>query len=334
MSVPVSPAERFNAAVAALEAPAPAPAPAPTEAPAPSTDPTPATEVAPAAPAPAPADPVAAPTTEAKPPEPAAPPVVEDEVAKIKRELDERRAQREAQKQPDALTAIRAELAAAQAKIEALTQMGGRPDLAVNMKARGAVQALRDAGVDPLEFFETFRKEAKDPGAFRAQTEVQRAAAELEALKKRLDEGDQRTAAQQQAAQMAQQERAYIELTNNGETFAHLSKLPPDKRIKRSLDKANELARAGHDPALIDDLTLARLVDADIRDELRLLTGTVPGVTTTTPAPVTDGAKPQPAKPPAASLTNDLASQSTGRDRQLSERERLAAAIAVMERGE
>ncbi len=317
----------FEAAVQMLNsAPAePAPSPAPTpDAPTPPADaPPPVTPPAPDAPA-APEKPA-----------PAAAPPAEDADAKLLADLEARRVARAAKQtqQPDVVAQLQRELAELKAKI---AEPRGTPDLRALIAEHGEVEGLRRYGIDPLEFFDGFRKQAKakDPTLTAAQQEAAAAKAATDALQKRYDD-DQRTQQERQAAWSKQQsEAAYLRVTEDaGLGLQFLPKMDPAERISRTYAEINKLAAQGHDLDAMTDGELARFVDMQVRAEIRRLTGTDPGATRTPPTvPATDGAT---TKPPPASLTNDLASQSTGGRSldDMSDKERMHLAVARLQQG-
>lgn len=300
----------FDAAVAAITGPDPEPTDAPTE---------PASAPTPDAPAPAaePA-PVEAPT-----------PVVDEEKALLA-DLEARRQARQARQpqQPSSEVAeLKAQLQALQAKFE-------QPkDLRQLIAQHGEVEGLRQYGIDPLEFFAGFRKIAKEknPEIFEYKRTAEEAKAKAEALEQREQARQQHEAERQRIDAVRASERAFLAVTDDPATkLEWLPKMEPAARLQRTYAKIDALQREGYDTDALTDHQLAKLVDMDVRDEIRRLTGTDPGAAPPTNVPKTDGAT---AKPTPASLTNDLASQSTGGMRHGSEEERRAAAIRIIEQG-
>lgn len=306
----------FEAAVAMIAAGEPAEE-APTEAPAPE-------------PAPKPAEP-------AKPePTPTEAPAL-DEEAQLIADLEARKQARAAKQAPaptNEVAELRAQLQALQAKLEAPQQA---PDLRALIREHGEVEALRRYGLDPLEFFDGFKKHAKttNPELHQYKTAAEKAAAEAAAARKAVEDHQRTTAERDQASAKAAMEKAFIDLTEQADVgLQFLGKKPPAERLRLTYAKLDQLRDeiGPEEVQRLSDRQLAKLVDMDIRDEIRRLTGTDPGATTAKTVPATDGAKPKPAIPPA-SLTNDLASQSTGGARLGTDEERRAAAIKILEQG-
>jgi hypothetical protein len=305
----------FEAAVAMIAAGEPAEA-APTEAPTPEA-------------------PAAAEPAKAEPPPTEAPPV--DEEAQLIADLEARKQARAAKQAPapsNEVAELRAQLQALQAKLEAPQQA---PDLRALIREHGEVEALRRYGLDPLEFFDGFKKHAKttNPELHQYKSAAEKAAAEAAAARKAVED-HQRTAAEREQAQAkASMEREFLALTEQADMgLQFLGKMDPSERLRRTYAKIERLRDeiGPEEVQRLSDRQLAKLVDMDIRDEIRRLTGTDPGATTAKTVPATDGAKPKPAIPPA-SLTNDLASQSTGGARLGTDEERRAAAIKILEQG-
>lgn len=312
----------FEAAVAMLSAPEATPA-------APSTD-------APTTPAEAPAP--SEPTTEAPAPTPApvpeAPTPQVDEADKLYADLEARRQARQGKQTPDEVAQLRAELAELKAKLATPTTTA--PDLKALIAEHGEVEGLRRYGVDPLEFFDGFRKRAaaQNPELSAAKQEAAAARAVAEALQSKYD-ADKATEKETREANAKQgMEHQYLQLLKHPEAkFEVLHRMEPHEALDATYKTMEWLDREGYDRSSLNDYQLATLVDRRERDRIRRLTGTDPTSVTPNPTtvPTTDGAKTKPVPP--ASLTNDLAAQSTGRERALSEKERLAASIRVLETG-
>lgn len=317
--------EAFEAAVAMLskgtaapvpEAPAPEPAPAPSPAPEAPAEPAPETPAAPAA-TPAPA--------------------LEDAEAKLRADLEARRVQRQQRQQQ-----VDPNVAAMQAKIEALEARLTAPQQA-NLQAliaeHGELEALRKLGVDPLQFFDGFRKHAqKEPAVSKAERTAAEAKQIAEANQKRLDEQQAAEQQRQQREQMSAVEKLYLESTSAPEWEAdpglkleHLHKLPAQQRLEWTHKTiAHWRDGEGVDISHLTDRQLAKLTDMHFRDEVaRHLTGTEAGSTTPQTMPTTDGAKTK--QQPAASLTNAVASQVSGRERPMTDEELFAASVRVLE---
>lgn len=318
----------FHAAVALLnaggaEAPAAAPspsAPAPAEAPAPT--PTEAPSEAPAAPAPAP-------TTEAAPA-----PV--DEGAKLLADLEARRAARQ-QKQPQVdptVAQLQAELAELKAK---LSQPAGKPDLQALIAQHGEVEGLRQYGIDPLAFFDGFRKRAQqqNPALSKAEQDAAAAKAAAEALQSKYDADRKADLEHREASSKHAMEQGYLSLLKHPEAkFDVLHRMEPSEALEATYKTIEWLDREGYDRSELNDYQLAKLVDKRERDRIGRLTGNVPGAKSEpTTVPATDGAKTKPEEP--ASLTNDLASQSTGTRSldDLSTKERFRLAVQRLQQG-
>jgi hypothetical protein len=318
--------EAFEAAVAMLsgapaptpEAPAVTPAPVPTPAPTPEAAPTEATPEAPAA-APTPAP-------------------VEDAEAKLRADLEARRVQRQ-QRQPQVDPAV----AAMQAKIAELESKLTTPQQA-NLQAliaeHGEVEALRKVGIDPLQFFDGFRKRAQqqNPAISQAERTAIEAKQTAEQLQKRFDE--QQAAEQQRQRQeaMSATEKLYLETTNTPEwepdpglKLEYIHKLPAAQRLDWThKTMAHWRDGEGVDISHLTDRQLAKLTDMFFRDQVAShLTGTDAGSKPPTTVPVNDGAKTK--QQPAASLTNAVASQVSGRERPMTDEELFAASVRVLE---
>ncbi len=301
------------------------------DAPPPSPDPAPApVPEQPAAPTTTPAEPTSVPPQE--PPKTEPPPTPDDGEAKLRADLEARRQQRQ-QRAPQV------DVTTLQAKIEQLEQrLQGQPQAQANLQAliaqHGEVEALRMVGIDPLQFFDGFKKHAQrtNPQITAAERAALEAKAEAEALRKRLDERD---AHEKQASQHHQQtaiERLYLESTKSAEwaddpalKLEYLHKMEPHERLRATHAEMERLANEGYDIQHLTDRQLAKLVDMTIRDQIRRLTGNDAGSTTQTTAPATDGQKPTQATP--AALTNAVAAEASGRERLLTEDERFAAAV-------
>lgn len=318
----------FHAAVALLNtggAEAPAPASSPTPAPAePSSAPAPSE--APAEPAPA-----AAPATE---PAPAPEPVV-DEGAKLLADLEARRAARQ-QKQPASDTqALLAKIAELEAKVNA--PKSESPDLKALIAEHGEVEGLRRYGIDPLAFFDGFRKRAQqqNPALSKAEQDAAAARAAAEALQSKYDADRKADAERHEAATKHSMELQYLQLLKHPEAkFDVLHRMEPGEALEATYKTIEWLDREGYDRSELNDYQLAKLVDKRERDRIGRLTGNVPGAKPEpTTVPATDGAKTKPETP--ASLTNDLASQSTGTRSldELSDKERFRLAVQRLQQG-
>jgi hypothetical protein len=288
----------------------------------------PATEApAEAAPTPAPAPAEPAPTE--APAEPAAAP---DEEAQLLADLEARKQARQAKSTPTEVAALKSEVAELRALL-------GKPnaqqtaDFKALVAQHGEVEALRQIGIDPLAFFGGFREKAKDLERAKAMTAAERALAEAAEAKKTASDYIAEQQKREQAAARAQMERDYLALTEAPDAgLQFLPKMSAQERLRRTYAMIDRLSNEVDDVSQFTDRQLAKLVDMEVRDEIRRLTGTDPGVTTPKPVPVTDGAK-KPAPP--ASLTNDLASQYTGGRKleELTDRESFELAKRLLETG-
>jgi hypothetical protein len=302
-----TPAENMQAAIAMLEAAGDSPAEAP------------------AAPAPeAPAEAAPPPTTTETPP--ASAPA--DETAELIKLLDERKAKREQAPQSQAIdpAKLRAEL-----RQEILAELGTlrSPAFADLVREHGHVEALKRSGLDPLEFFHGVKEVAKDPGLVQRQKNEAALLERISQLEQKL-EGQGKTWEQVQAEQKqraeAEQWNAYVQHVASPESGTPLlGKLPPHERVKRTQETIAWLHENHYDVNQVDDGQLAKLTEGRLRQLRDLLAGTDAGAAQRTSVPTTDGAK----QPATASLTNDLASQSTS-TRPMTERERIAAATAML----
>lgn len=301
--------EAEAAAVAILNAPDPSPAPSE---PVPGADPTPVE----AAPVPVPA---AAPS-----------PAPVDDVAELYAQLEARKAKRAAESggAPDVISKLQSEIAELRARV-AQPPAHTPQDFPALVRQHGEVEAMRMVGIDPLEFFGRFKQVAKDPDSIRrqqAEIEHQNRLKEIAEKTDKLGQTLEQRVQAEQAEATRQQWNAYVKLVESPETATPLlAKLPVQERVERTQRMIAKIHQ-DYGPEVageINDVQLAKLVEKEIRSLRDLLAGTEASATTKA-MPATDGAKPQP-----ASLTNDLASQSVGGTRQLSEKERLAAAIAI-----
>lgn len=311
----------LEAAIALVNAAPADPAPAP-------STPTPSEP----APAPTEAPPSATPTTET----PAAPAAPVDETAELMAKLEARKAERAAKQQPSEAAELRAKLAALEAKLSQ-QPAPATPDLATLVRQHGAVEALRMSGLDPLEFFEQFKVQARDPDAVR-RTAAQRAEAERLAKLEEKIESIGKTDEQRRAEAQAQADRdawtRYVGMVATPESGTPLlAKLPPEERVEQTQKTIAWLERNGHDLDAIDDLSLAKITESRMRQLRDLLAGTDPSVTATRVPAVTDGAEKTSPNASTTTLSNDLASQSTGRTAPLSEKERFKLAVQEVERG-
>lgn len=315
----------YAAATAALDGAGETPAATPEAAPDPAAassakpDPAPATET--------PAADPAKPEGEDKP----KPEVSADgrkTAADIRRELAEKKAQREAAKtQPPAAAPERAR---EETRAPTEAEMAHR----LRVDPIGAIKAL---GFDPLEFFDTFRQAAKDPKvvAERAkQTDVAKGLDELRAELKAIKEANEAATLRESQAKSFESAKAeFLAVTESKAGDLHkyplTAKLKPEFRMKRALAIARELQQDGITDT--DDATLCRLVEADLTEELD---GLLPANTPVEPTqPIDRGATAQePAgKPKPTTLRNDLAAQRAGKPPELTDEERYAKALELLE---
>jgi len=328
------------AAVALLSAPeapssAPAPAPASEPAPAPAGEPAPApTETAPAG-EPAPA---AAPAPAG---EPAPAP---DDTADLMQKLEARRAQRlERQAAPAADPVAR--IAQLEQEISALKQAPQRAaptDFVALAREHGEVEALRRVGIDPLEFYNRFKEVARDTSGGvlerrrAAEAEAERLAkleADVGGVRTLLTEEQTRRQQVQQAAEAQAAWETYAGIVTREETKTPLlARLPTSKQQEHTQAKIAWLQRNNYDVDLVDDVSLARLVEKDLRDmRERLLAGTDAAPSSTKPPAATD--KPN-AQQGSTTLSNDVAATATGKRKPMTADERVREAIAVVERAQ
>lgn len=280
----------------------------------------------------APATPAA---TEAAPKTEAAPAV--DETADLMAKLEARKAERVAKKQQGGseVAELRAQLAALESKLSqapAPTQ-----DFAALVREHGHVEAVRRMGFDPLEFFDGFKNHARDPAAIKRQAEARAEAERLAKLEEKV-EGIGKTREQQIAEAQVEADRQawrnYVGMVDKAETGTPLlAKLPPEERIEETQRAISWLQRNDYDLDAIDDLGLAKITEQRLRKRQDLLAGTDASANATRTPAATDGA-PKTTSPntSATTLSNDLASQSTGRTVPMTEAQRLRAAIEVMEK--
>lgn len=312
----------FDAAVALLSGPDEAPAP---------SDPTPE------APAPAPT-PETPPTGD--PPAEAPPTPEPDPADKLFADLEARRQARAAK--PPTVDPVVAQLQAQVAELRGLlgAQQSGKPDLQALIAQHGEVEGLRQYGIDPLQFFDGFRKRAQqnNPQLSKAEQDAAAARAAAEALQKKYDDDRKADQERSQSASKHAMEMQYLQIVKHPEAkFEVLHRMEPDEAIAATYKTMEWLDAEGYDRSDLTDYQLATLVDRRERDRIRRLTGSdAPGASkTTTTVPTTDGAKTTPAAKAPVSLTNDLASQFTGGRKleDLNDRESFAIAERILQSG-
>lgn len=304
-------------------------------------------EPAPSTPVPdAPTTPADAPTSDTPTPTPAAPeapapeaptPAV-DADAQLLADLEARRAARQ-QKAPPPVDPTVAKLQQDLAEVKALLAKPQTLDLKALIAEHGPVEGMRLYGLDPVDFFDQFRKAAKerDPAIAAAQRAAEAAEAKANDIATKYETAEQTRARREQEWADHQSEQRYhavIESKDLG--LKYLPKLTPDERMEATRKTAARLVK--EERYTVDDFNemtdgeLARLTERDYARHISRFTGTDPGATTTTTTvPATDGAK---TKPPA-SLTNDLAAQSTGGRSldDLSDKERMNLAVRNLQQG-
>lgn len=306
-----------DAAVAMLSgAEAPAESPAPSE-----------------APAPAPTTPAEAPAPDAPPPETPAPAPQESEEQKLLADLEARKQARLAKPSDTS-----SEIAQLRAELQALKSQTPQPtgaDIAKLIAEHGEIEGLRKAGIDPLQFWEGFRKKAltNDPKLGSLEQQIKQLADENKALRERYETDTKTGQERAQQEHAAQLQRAYLRTIDDPTTgLKHLPHLDAVERMEETERVFSWATRNEYDISHFTDAQLAKLVDSRIAERIARAGGTDAAAQKTTPnVPVTDGAKPSGTSP--TSLTNDLASQSTGRDRVMSDMELRQAAIRVLEQG-
>lgn len=282
------------------------------------------------APTPAPA-PAAAPDQPAAPaPPPAAP--AADDTADLIKQLETRKAERLARRPSTDTSALDAKIANLEATIARLEQHPSHPNFAQLVREHGEVEALRMVGIDPLEYFNRFKEVAKDPSVVRRKAQEKAEAERIAALEKKYEDlgksQKERDEADREASLRAQWNE-YTRMVEKPESGTPLlAKLDPAERVRRTQDKIQWLHANDYDVSQIDDRSLAKLVEADMRRLRDLLAGTEASATMQH-APATDGVTTT-TPTSATTLSNDLASQSTGRTKPLSEKERFAAAVSIM----
>ena len=279
----------------------------------------------------APVAPVASPTpTPTETPAPAP-----DDASDLLAKLEARKAERLArtQTQTPQPTHLDNKVAVLEAEIARLSRAPSAPDFPTLVRQHGHVEAMRMVGMDPLEYFHEFKEQAKDPTLFQRK---QSAAAEQERLAKierdfaTYTKSEALRREQDEATATSQQWGDFVRMTSDPKAGTPLlAKLEPEERMKRTQAKIAWLQANDYDVDQIDDFSLAKIVEADMRKLRDLLAGTDASVSPTA-IPPTDGATTTPAT--ATTLSNDLASQSTGRTQPMNEKQRLAAAISVMEK--
>lgn len=292
-------------AAAAMDAPAEAPASAPETAPTPEATPT-----------------EGAPTEEA--------PKVSPSVLETLRKRKEAAAQR-TQAERD-----RQELAELKAKIEKQSQGAGGLDPKALL--RDPVKVLEAAGIDPTTLLNTLSKHAVTPDAAAIESRFQAAIdardAKIAALEQRLDARDSEHHHARANEGHERAKKHFIDHTSDKAKYPSLAKLSDARRAERGTKKAQELLASG-----LEDFDLehvAQLVEEDLNGELSELLGRDPRE----PSPVSDEPTPSqpatngrtaPAKRPNT-ITSDAASSTATTPRAMTEKERVAAAIAVANR--
>lgn len=249
-----------------------------------------------------------------------------------------REARQPAQQGPD--------VAQLSAKIQELEQrLAQQPrhesaDFRTLVAQHGPIEALRRSGYDPLEWHERLKAEAKNPSAanverLREQAKAE-AKAEAEAAARAVLENDARQRQQSYAEQSKRaMEAAFLQVTELPDAgLKYLHKLTPADRLRETYQTIADRNAAGYDVAHLTDHQLAKLVDMTIAERIARLTDALTPASAPkqpTNVAVNDGPKTTQAQP--ASLTNDLASQSTGRSRATTEKERLREATRIMMSG-
>jgi hypothetical protein len=295
-------------AAAAMDAPAEAPASAPADT---SSTEAPATEAAPAT-------------------EEAAPKVSPSVLETLRKRKEAAAARTQAERD-------RQELADLKAKLEKQTQGPGGLDPKALM--RDPVKALEAAGIDPTTLLNTLSKHAVTPDAAAIESRFQAAIdardAKIAALEQRLDARDSEHHHARANEGHERAKKHFIDHTADKSKYPSLAKLSDARRAERGTKKAQELLASG-----LEDFDLehvAQLVEEDLHGELSELLGRdprepSPASDEPTPSPAaTTGRTAAPAKRPNT-ITSDAASSTATTPRAMTEKERVAAAIAVANR--
>lgn len=256
-----------------------------------------------------------------------------DELAELRRQLDQRQARRHAKQQE---TALAEQVKTLTAQLEELRRSPRGPD-PVALLNSDPVGALRQLGIDPVEFYGRFREAAKDPEKFRQQLGAKGATDELTAKIGAIEESlkaDRLQREQAQAvAQRRQAERAFVAHTDDGTKYPHLSTFDPEERVAKGIAAAEYLWKAGYEN--VSDDVCARLAEETLKREYARLAAKMGGESKPMNPPGDGATDPKPgAQRASGTLSNQLAAQSTGATRKLSESERLQAAIRAMEAAE
>lgn len=286
---------------------------------------------APSAPAEPTPDSPDAPAPETTPEAPAAPvetPTPVDDEAKLIAELETRKQARQAKQAPNEVAQLRAELAELKAQ-----RSSPALDLKALIKEHGEIEGLRMYGLDPLEFYNGFAEKAKARQIPLTKAEREAAAAREEAKQARESVETYKQTEQQRVHQeaTAAKERTYLGVVNEMVgALPTLAKLEPHERLQWTYATMENLDREGHDLVTMTDGELAKMTEIAARKYFGRFTGNDGSGATppSTQVPTTDGAK---TKPAPASLTNDLASQTTGQERDLTDSERRKLAIKMLE---
>ncbi len=299
----------FDDAMAVAAAAMDAPAEAPASAPEPSTE-TPATETA---------------------------PVTEEAAPKVSPSvLETLRKRKEAAAQRTQVERDRQELADLKAKLEKQTQGPGGLDPKALM--RDPVKALEAAGIDPTTLLNTLSKHAVTPDAAAIESRFQAAIdardAKIAALEQRLDARDSEHHHARANEGHERAKKHFIDHTADKSKYPSLAKLSDARRAERGTKKAQELLASG-----LEDFDLehvAQLVEEDLNGELSELLGRDPREPSPvsdepTPSPAATTGRTAPAKRPNT-ITSDAASSTATTPRAMTEKERVAAAIAVANR--
>jgi hypothetical protein len=290
-------------AAAAMEAPAEAPASAPVE----TTPDTPASE---------------APAEEA-------PPKVSPSVLETLRKRKEAAAQRTQAEQD------RRELADLKAKLE---KQGTPAGIDPKALLRDPIKVLEAAGIDATNLLNALSKHAVTPDTAsleaRFESRMEAMAAENKALRERIEARDNEVHHARASEGHERAKQQFISHTSDKAKYPSLAKLSDARRAERGTKKAQELLASG-----LNDFDLehvAQLVEEDLHGELSELLGRDPRE----PSPTSDEPTPSqpatngrtaPAKRPNT-ITSDAASSTATPSRVMTEKERVAAAIAVANR--
>jgi hypothetical protein len=247
-----------------------------------------------------------------------------DDLAALRKTLDARQARRAEKTQAADLARQVQQL---QAQLQAQKSRGG-PD-PVALLRQNPIEGLRALGVDPIEFYGQFKDAAIDPSAHKQKTQAEQIAAKIEGLEQKLQAEAQAREEAATQARVDQAKRLYVQHTDDKTKYPYLSQLDPEERLEMGIDAARALTQAGH--GNVGDDVLARYAELKLKRTIERFRPAEAGTTNPTKAPGDGAADNAPKAKPPASLSNQIAAQSSGSKKHLTEQERWEASIRAME---